>query len=269
MDFPNIKDALRRELSHVRCQEVYDRARSRTPLLSNHSTPLSVLAVMHDKTGSWDEKDALTRALVREQQDAPDEVWTALLIAAYLPMLRKLRRRVLERPPFGVDLDQLTVSCFLSTVGNFRLARHTHHTCLRLRQRTARAFFQKLKAEKRYAPLFSPIELDEELLNANSAWSHLRPRTRRELDDDEHVELAAMLRERVGQAIAAEKLDLVIATALLREDLRTYVARTFTGASPAALEREYERLKRRRSRTLAHLRKILGEDCPRSEPPCL
>jgi len=224
---------------------------------------------MHDENGSWDEKDALTRVLIREQQDAPDELWTALLLAAYFPMLRKLRRRVRGRPPFGVDLDQLTISCFLTTVEKFRLAHHTHHTCVRLRQGTARAYFKTLKAEKRYASLFSPIELHENMVDVISAWSHLRPRKRRELDDDERLELVAMLRERVGNAIAADKLELVIATVLLQEDLRTYAERTCRWTSPGAVTREYERLKRQRSRTLVQLRKVLRDDCPRSEPPCL
>ncbi len=269
MDFCNVNDALRRELSHAHSQEVYDRARRRTPILSDHCTPLSVLAVMHDENGSWGEKDALTRVLIREQQNAPNEVWTTLLIAAFIPMLRKLRRRVRGLRHLGVDLDELTISCFLSMVGNFDLTRHTHHTCVRLRQGTARAFFGLLTAELRYDTLLSPIDLHEGKVDTTAPWSHLRLRPRQAIDDDERLELMAMIRERISNVVSTKRLEWVLSTALLPEDLRAYVARTCPEVSPAALEREYERLKRRRSRARAELLKILGEDCPRSDPPCL
>jgi hypothetical protein len=267
MDTHALKDALRRELSHPSSQMIFDQARNRTPLLQDHSTPLSVLAVLHDVDGDWREKDALTRVLIQQQQHQPDQLWTALLVAAYLPMLTRLRRRVRKGGLPSEDLDQLVLYDFLLTVVDFPLQRCPHHTCIRLRQRTARGFFRTMAAEKRLSALFIEDDVADLTVEPLPPWSLVRPRSRRDLDTDERLELAAMLRERIGEVIEVDKLDLVIATVLLQEDLRAYVARTRAELSPDNTAREYERLKRQRSRTLARVREILeDDDCPRSEP---
>jgi hypothetical protein len=74
---------------------------------------------------------------------------------------------------------------------------------------------------------------------------------------EETHQLGQLLRVQVGSAVDEDNLDLVIATAIGQETVREYTDRHHPGLPPAARERAYQRIKRRRNRTIARLREVL------------
>jgi hypothetical protein len=110
----------------------------------------------------------------------------------------------------------------------------------------------------------SRAELDEETAASDDDPPESKGRSRlEELDPEETV---ALLLGVAGEKLSEPNLDLVVSTMLKKERLRTYAARVNDNAEPD--ERVYQRLKRRRSRTVNRLRDLLegalgpqGEAC--------
>lgn len=225
----------------------FDRAKERRPCLAKHPTIDSVLAVMDDESPSgWNEREALTRALVAEHQASSRPFWAAVLLLAFYPMLCRLRHRIWGESLDRDDLDQLVISSFLQTVATFPLARVSDRTALRLRQQTARRVFAVVREEQR-AHRFQAglVEFEE---------PHFAP------FDEEHPAPASEAKEVVARLVVlAERhlpdrnLDLVAATVFGQEQLRHYATRVNTGEPH---ERVYQRLKRRRSRVLRRLKAL-------------
>jgi hypothetical protein len=79
-----------------------------------------------------------------------------------------------------------------------------------------------------------------------------------ETTDEELFDLALLLERAADEGIPQSSLEVVAATVLRRELLRSYVDRV---APDDELERErmYQRLKRQRTRVLRRLRTMLGQ----------
>lgn len=129
----------------------FDDGRTREPALAADPSILAVLAVLADASeATYPERDALTRALLAEQQRAPSKLWSAALLLAYAPMLTRLRRRLLSSAVDRDELDLLVIEAFLEAAQGYPLEhRRPGHTALYLRQDTQRAVFKLLKLEHR------------------------------------------------------------------------------------------------------------------------
>ncbi len=283
MDLKSIRRALKHELRAEKNGDLFQDASRRHPALRDHETPMSVLAVLGDSAASrWEEKDALVRAIIKEQQGRPHEFWSALLIVAFYPMLSRLRHRILGDALSPGDLDQLVITSFLEVASGFPLERRTDRTCMHLRQMTQRRVFRLLRREQDeqesvLAVKVTELErLEEELIDVAdpetlSARQHLRwPETSPPKDKAagarEQASMVTFLVERVGADIEDDRLNLLIATQVRGEKLSRFVARLYPELSPKERRRTYQRIKRRHSRALAKLRKLLEADCPRTDP---
>ena len=258
MGLRQLKSSLRDEVMSAKHVRTYDAAREREPALAAHAGVLSVLAVLGDETDRrYGEREALTRALVREHQRAAESFWSAALILAYTPMLFRLRGRICGDAFGRDDLDQMVVMAFLEAVAAFPLAARPTRVAMYLRQDTQRAVFRRICAEQtarqRLGALTDLAERDPhfEVFTANTADD--------QLDEEERAELTALLLSLGGHQVPSARLDAVAATHVGGESLREYVARTHPGLDEAALETAYQRVKRERLRTLAKLRPLLDD----------
>ena len=87
-----------------------------------------------------------------------------------------------------------------------------------------------------------------------------RPRMGEPLSDPDDLEvMVALLFKHAGGAVPRRKLDVVVATLVRGERLRTYVDRRHPRASDTERRRTYERLKRERTRTIGVLRGLLAD----------
>ena len=130
---------------------------------------------------------------------------------------------------------------------------------MHLRQQTRRMVFQTVKEAEQEYRLIECMD-EEDLLHLEpAAWPE--PLQRGEpLSDSDHVEvMVSLLFEYAGGALPRRKLDLVVATTIRGENLRSYVSRRHPGAGAADRQRAYERLKRQRSRTINKLRGLLAD----------
>jgi hypothetical protein len=260
MDLQNIKRSLRRELSNPKNQELFEMARRHNTAFVNHSTLFSVLAALDDRSVTdYTEKETLTRSLIREQQRASNPLWAAILITAYLPMLGRLRSRITGNPLPPKDLDQIIITSFLQVVKEFPLSKWRDHTCVKLRQQTQRRVFRELNQERAHQNFWDPRSFEEILeqeLEDMSIWEL----SRSDKYDSRDVEMEiTLLLDYIGNAIDPGKLDLVIATTFNGESLWDFIKLRRLFSTNALNNREYQRLKRQRSRTLKKIRKILEE----------
>ena len=235
-------------------QQAFQEGLLRQPALAGHPSVPAVLAAFDDERDeTYPSRDALTRALLAQYQASTNSLWASLLLVAYYPMLSRLRLRLNDNP-FPVDeLDQVVVLAFLTTLAEFPLAEVTDRVPMRIRQGTQRQVFDRLRKERALLPMAMPEEDDDELEDSSRP-----PRPQQPLlssEEEEMIDLSLLLRRAARTGFSWGGLEVVSATVLKREPLADYVDRL---CPEDALEhgRLYERLKRRRSRTMRHLRTL-------------
>lgn len=234
-------------------RRVFDESRTRNAALAGHADVASVLAALaDDREHTYPERDALTRALLSEHRATGEALWASVLLVAYYPMLSRLRHRLVSDAVPRDELDQVVVTAFLAALGELPIHEQADRVAMRLRQRTERQVFAFLRKEREQQhPSADPDDLamfGTESINAR----------RLETTDEELFDLALLLERAAEEGIPQSSLEVVAATVLRRELLRSYVDRV---APDDDLERErmYQRLKRQRTRVLRRLRTMLGQ----------
>lgn len=251
--FAHLLGLLRLEALSPRHQAVFAAARAQRTAFANHGTLESVLAALGDvREETYPEREALTRALVAESQAASSPAWTASLVCAYAPMLRRLRVRLHSTALPKEDLDQLVLATFLSIARNFPLLRWRDWTAVRLRQQTAREVFRVLRKERtEQHDTYTPEQLAAWLPDARRATPVDSPR--RTSLRRSFVKRDAVLIHLAKASLPPSDVDVLMATVVRREKLRVYVSRLVEGDA-SDFERTYQRLKRQRTRLLQRLR---------------
>ncbi len=244
---------------------LFQESQRREAALARYASLLAVLAVLADESvHRWAEREALTRALVREQQRAPGPFWSSVLVLAYMPLLQNLRGRICGDALGRDDYDQLVLTTFLEVVQELSLEHRTKRTAMYLRQNTQRAVFRKIRAawdERRWLD-----ELTDEVLHVEDEPPALEvPRPRLQLRIDDRDELIEMLTQCARGVVDESRLQLVIDTYLRGMSLRDVAVRECPHDVDEQ-ERAYQRLKRERHRTLVKLRPLLS---PLEDPEAL
>ncbi len=233
-------------------RRVFDESRARHAALAGHADVASVLAALaDDREHTYPERDALTRALLSEHRASGEALWASVLLVAYYPMLSRLRHRLVSDAVPRDELDQVVITAFLAALGELPVDEHADRIAMRLRQRTERQVFAFLRKEREQRHPGIDVEALEDL--DPDAIAPRRART-----DEELFDLALLLERAAEEGIPQSSLEVVAATVLRRELLRSYVDRV---APDDDLERErmYQRLKRQRTRVLRRLRTMLGQ----------
>jgi hypothetical protein len=259
--------------------QLFEEARTRHAAFAAHTTLASVLGVLNDeRPEAYPAKDALTRAILEESRanlggiDAArtSSYWTTLLVAAFYPMLRRLRSRIAPGEVGRDDLDQIVVEAFLATAKSMPFRSNDTRLAVRLKSRTRRKVFQHLRAERREAQERDGLALDVEV---HGEVHELGIRVRKgkvRFPAAQRDSLARVLMRQVGRTIDQGQIDLLIATYVRGEQLRLIIERQHPDLRPEDRKRIYERLRRQHSRTRARLRKMLqGADLsvPDRPPP--
>lgn len=252
-----MKSALRTVIERLRRdalfapQRIFDTGRGRQPALEVHPDAASVLSVLADDAeATYPTRDALARALVAEHRASGNALWASLLLVAFFPMLSRLRGRLVSDTVPGDELDQLVVTSFLAAMTELPLHDRVDRVAMRLRQRTERQVFGFLRKEREQR--HPSLEVEE---LSDSDPEALAPR--RASTDEKLYDLALLLQRAVEEGISPSGLDVIEATVLRRELLRSYVER-LEPDDDLARERLYQRLKRQRSRALKRLKTLLG-----------
>src|SRR5579883_3051333 len=93
----------------------FSEGRERHPALAPYESAAQLLAAL-SRTSRLDDdaRDALLVCVVTEAQRGRSPLWQSILLAAFAPLLRRLRARL--RRPKDEDLDQLVLVSFLDLV---------------------------------------------------------------------------------------------------------------------------------------------------------
>ncbi len=226
--------------SLARPSAIYTDARARHAALADHETPAALLEALRASSRlSAIERDAILVALVTENQRAPQPVWQSLLLAAFEPMLVRLRGRLGSRNDEERDLE--LISAFLEAVRAIRVGPFMAYV---LRLATAARVFEPRRKEK-HAPTMVPFEEETHPCNPFESAA------------EAHVAVADVVRIIEAKG-GHELLDAMLATHGTDESLTDYVARVHADRTPTERASAYERLKIARRDMLADLRTRLA-----------
>jgi hypothetical protein len=234
---------------------VFEQGRGKQPALALHEDIASVLAALaDDHEATYPARDALTRALLAMHRSGKAELWSCALAVAYFPMLSRLRHRIVGDAVPREELDQLVLTAFWSALAELPPGGHgSDRLPMRLRQRTQRLVFQTLRKEREQQ--HASLDDDSQVLEQNEVPVSVRDG--RSAAED-RLDLAILLEKAAADGIPQASLEVLAATVLRHELLRSYVSR-IGPTDVVDRERLYQRLKRQRSRVLRRLRDLAGE----------
>jgi len=235
--------------------QVFEQGHARHGALTVHPDVASVLAALsQDDEHSYPEREALTQAILAEHRTSHAPLWASILIVAYYPMLCRLRLRLGSDVLAYDELDQLVVTAFLGALDDVPPAQCADRVAMRLRQHTKRRVFETLRKEhEEQRPGTDAFELHE--LDADP----IDPVSLDTIHDEAIFDLTLLLERAVKEGIPPGQLEVVAATVLRGEPLRSYVER-ISPDDDAERNRMYQRLKRQRTRTLNRVRALDRSD---------
>ncbi|MFI5298770.1 MAG: hypothetical protein ACHREM_11795 [Polyangiales bacterium] len=258
MFLAKVQRSLRDDVVASRHTTEYQAARAREDALRDCPTVAhALLALERRGDDAYEERGAITRALVREYQRARSPFFASVLTLAFVPMLVALRCRIRTSSVSNDELGQRIVAAFVETIAAFPLGAKPTHTALRIRQRTETSVFREFKREKREEE--DRTRLEELVAHTPDIGIFDEPARGAGHDAEDLDDMSALLREISGDTMATDKVDLVIATCITGEKLFRYARRTHDAASGEPRDRYYERLRKERHRALQKLRPLVSE----------
>jgi hypothetical protein len=238
MNRTDLKPMLMQEIA--RRQSAFARAQARRPELAAQRDVWAVLAVLADpESDRYPDKERLLRAVLEDLALEP-KFWTAVLMVAFHPALNNMRRRARWQGNAPEDLDQIVHEAFLEAL--VKVAREKpSKSALHLRAATEEGVKWQLRRLGRDPVIADPREVDALVAGSESPWGG---RDADPVGSDEWDELHALLLEMARPKLDRETIDLVF--------------NTFVKGQPLSTERgrEYERLKRRRTRAVDQLEAV-------------
>ena len=247
MQLSRLRELLFDGIASHETEVTYGEARERHDALARHGTAAAVIAALDDDVESPAHKDALTRSLLAEYQRSGGKLWSSLLLVAFTPLMLRLRAHV--KPPPLVEHDEVdhaVVEAFLHAAAEVDPVRGSH-VCLRLRRLTERHYYRFLKTERQQWKL-------RDLIEQGDLAPEPLPRPDDVVETLESGRAAARLAGELQRA-GGLQIRLIQDTTLRHESLSTYLTRTYPHLGVEERKRLYQRLKRRRSRTLQRIRK--------------
>jgi hypothetical protein len=266
MNLRKIRIALRDDVVSERHTKTFQAARSREPALAEHDTIVGALNVLNDESEArYHEREAITRALIREYQSTRGAFWASVLTLAFMPMMLRLRCRLVSDPATRSELEQRVVATFLDAVATISLEAHGTRIAMHLRQLTQRRLFAQLDAERKDREQFNALcegaAHDAEFKVFDAPWADAT------IGAQEAADLGEHLQEIVGDRMPADRLDVVIATRVAGEKLAAFVERTHAARGAETRSRTYQRLKRERIRSCEAIRPFITERMSLFEAP--
>lgn len=261
-EFNNIKVGLRREVFAKRNERVFDAARTRQPALADHPGIEAVLGNLTKDQSDKTRTEGIVRALLEEYQRERDPFWSGVLLLAFLLMLARIRKRMVDDDHVfqQTEITSMVFEAFLLTLDEIDVGAGTRLTSLRLRQMTTRQAFALYNAEHHLRTNETPLAPEDmpESDSEDCNWPDPPPFA---AEDDPCVADMAVkiLFREVGNRLPPGRLELVAETTVRGRRLRERVELLNPGFDGRSLEREIERQKRQRTRSLKTIREILNE----------
>ncbi len=255
--FNYYKSAVYYEIGNPRSAEEYKKAGKRHKLLERYPDIKSLLAVLENgKEYPLDYMNKLVRLMIEEYQSTRNSLWISLLILTYFPMLARLRGRIYPDGVEANDVDQLIAETFIEIVIGFPLNKYRDRAGLHLRQMTQRKVFGYLNREKRHREKLDDFIEEAKSINDPRPINEKKKR-RVTLNMGETKEMALILGYLAEGDLSEENLDLIIATVLRKESLKSYIYRTKTFYGDEEFSRIYQRIKRRKYRVRQRLQELM------------
>ena len=216
-------------------------AASRQPALAPFADPPAALAALEPASSLDDrQRDAVIRALVAENQASKHPLWPAMLLLAFEPAVRRLARHLGNAN--DEEIDQLVVASFWEAIGGVRA--DTRAIVLAIRREAARKVYQSLR---RARPAAAQVSLEDLVDVAEVPWHR---------DQTAFVQCAAREVLRACEKVPGAAEVLLARAGIVDERPTAEPLREDLPASERS--RMLCRLRHRRQRTVARVRRALG-----------
>lgn len=194
-------------------------------------------------------RDSIICALLQEFQRAPREPWGLVLLVVMEPMLKRLRRRVLDWLVESTDLDQMLIELFWEAISKFDTTRYRNRVILRLRKKVQKSLFcQVNKAQFTHQ--------QHEQLKRDVVAYRFNPFD--EIKDEDQIDVMVDILVQSLDGVLPEKMvNLIVQTKLQRRKIRECMEFSDEYAAEADQERCYQTTKRRLTRTVRKVRTLL------------
>ena len=197
------------------------------------------------------ERDAVIRTLIDLAQRDSRGPWRTILVAAFLPMLVRIRSRLHVDERDDRDLDQVVMLQFLEAVASYPLADRDPRTAMYLRQDTRRAVVRHLRRDARRT---RALDVLAAIAERRCGFDPVRESASGEEPNPfDEQELRELLGAHLCDRLDGASRELVEKTTLGGVPLWRYVEAKHPGLAPAERQRVYNRLKRRRERAIKRI----------------
>lgn len=262
-----LREELSRALSKPKTQKLFEEARRRHPALEDVPTPFVLLAILEDAGASgFDRQDEVLRALVHEYQTSPwPRLWMTIIACAFMPTIIAVRARARRGSEAPDELDSQLLYAFQEAVAAYALDRRPGSVAAGLKWATWKTYFRNLERSQEARRLEQELvayaaRVSEPGAERFDPSDHELPdEDAPAFDEDDLAEMRAVLDNLVADgALRPDDADLIWETRLGGDTAASYARRT-AGPDQAAVKREQERLRRRRSRAEKRLRRALEQ----------
>ena len=217
----------------------YAEGRSRQPALAPYDEAPAVLAALDPGSGMGSaDRAAIVGALLCEHRREAHPLWQSMLLAAFEPMLRRLRHAA--GPKGDPDLDQEVVYAFLQALGS--VSTDSGYAPRALRWATRGVVLDPHRAARRGG---RPRPFHDE--------EYVEP-----FADGEAAAAERLARLFAGAGIGGELAEMLLATIGGDEPLKDYADRRAASQDDRRRAAAYDRLVRDRLRAVARIRTRAG-----------
>lgn len=249
------------ELGTLDADNLFTAARHRQRAFDDHPTVWTVLDALRAgiDEDDYSEAEPLLRALLLEYQARAHRFWSAVLLIAFWPALRKIafEHRALA---YADHLPAVVTDAFLWTARHLDLGRHLDRTAMRLRNGTRERVRTWARGERRHRARHLPTTPRDDEEGEGQAVPEERT---------SHLSLDALDARRILGALLTAHGPEVVASLLATEAGGEPLKRRLGHLSEAddtTREREYQRLRKAQQRARAAILAMIDEgDVPRAD----
>ncbi len=252
MDLNTINNSLTMTIASPSTQRAFKQMRARDIRLRQFERPEDLLRFLRRRDAKRAAaRSRVTAALIAAAQDNDDSVALSILLKAFLPGLLRVCGHLQSRSVLTKDeIDALLLESFFNRVHSFDLTKLGHYAALNLIRGTQKSAWRRLRKEQRYhkgkhqlsrgfrqVTEEAPLSPEEQLIELQTPPLDAPGRFKELVKDESKADILIML-ETYGAGCP----------------LSDWLRRHQSEQDAVMFRREYERLRRRRSRAVERIK---------------
>ncbi len=200
--------AVRRDVLSSRHAPEFDAGKVAAESLMAFDDAASVLDDLSDRTIPYAVRDEIGRAIIVQRQRRHHPLWASMLVAAFSPMLTRLRSRIVNSPVSSAELDQFVLYAFLEAIDGVDVS-NPKPVIYRLKDRTHRLFMVQVAREQ---TAIARTEERGEIADETAGFGIAEQRWHASIRAPWQDEVVFLLKEANGRVESENNIRLMIST---------------------------------------------------------